>query len=156
VTRTGLANYREIMAALHDMDERLPVLRKNRAELKSDAPPIDEQIEEMSRDHRRRLLEVGAAGQLEIDSQVQLQVLPLDYAELLEQAKPVGKVEVDPAKLEARHDGQVKGELPRGPCSFIILGGEHDLSESVRRLGNGTVEYVRATTRRYKAVAADE
>jgi hypothetical protein len=38
------------------------------------------------------------------------------------------------AKLETRHDAQVKAALASGPCAFIILGGGHDLSASVRLL----------------------
>ena len=111
--------------------------------LERNTPAIDEKV----RDQRRRLLEYGAAVQLELDRQVQFQ--PLDDRELLEQAKPVardGNVLPDP-----RHDGQVKSV----PCSFIILGGNHDLSESMRRLGGGTVEYVRVTTRLYRGVAGE-
>jgi hypothetical protein len=94
---------------------------------------------------------------VELDRQVQL--LPLDDRELLEQAKPVardGKVLPDPARVEARHDGQVKATLESGPCSFIVLGGDHDLSASVRRLGGGKVEYVWVTTKRYKEVADEK
>ncbi len=47
----------------------------------------------------------------------------------------------------------MKAVLASGACSFIVLGGQHDLSESVRRVGGGAVEYVRVTTRRYKEVA---
>jgi hypothetical protein len=82
-----------------------------------------------------------------------LQSLPLDDGEFLEQAKPVtpdGKVMVDPAKLEERHDAQVKATMASGACSFIVLGGRHNLSASARRLGGGTVEYIRVTTWRYK------
>jgi hypothetical protein len=45
--------------------------------------------------------------------------------------------------------------LASGSCGFIIRGRKHDLSESVRRLGGGTVEYVRIATRRYKEVARE-
>jgi hypothetical protein len=47
----------------------------------------------------------------------------------------------------------VKAALASGPCSFIVLGGKHDLSESVRRLGSGTVEYIRVMMWRYKEYA---
>jgi hypothetical protein len=50
----------------------------------------------------------------------------------------------------------VLAALESGPCSFIVFGGVHDLSESVRRRGGGTVEYVRVTTRRYKEVADEK
>jgi hypothetical protein len=88
----------------------------------------------------------------------EVEVLPLDDADLLEGAKPArpdGAVTIDPARVEARHDGQVKRALASGPGSVFLLGGAHDLSASVRRLGGGTTEYVRVTTRRFKQVAGD-
>jgi hypothetical protein len=105
-------------------------------------------IEDLVRDHRRRLLEYGAAGALEVAGEVE--TLPLDDDELLDAAKPVspdGKVRLDPAKGEARHDGQVKAALASGPCSLLIRGGAHDLSASVGRFG-GTTEYLRVSTTR--------
>jgi hypothetical protein len=78
-------------------------------------------------------------------------VLPLDDAGLLDAAKPGSGGEVERVKLEARHDAQVKA-LASGPCSVLVLGGGHDLSASVRRLG-GTAEYIRVTTGRYREFA---
>jgi hypothetical protein len=153
LTARGLENYKEIVAALRDRDSQLAGLRKPRGELNGEAPAIDEIVKE----HRRMLLEYGTAVRLEMERQ--LQVLPLDDCELHEQAKPVstdGKLEIDAAKLEARHDFQVKAAIASGPCSFIILGGNHDLSESVRRLGCGATEYVRVTTRQYREVSREE
>jgi hypothetical protein len=37
-----------------------------------------------------------------------------------------------------------------------VLGGKHDLSASVRRLGGGTTEYIRVTTHLYKEVADEK
>jgi hypothetical protein len=149
LTPQGMANYTEIVAALRDMNGQVAEMQRMRTKLKDDAAAIDEMV----RDHRKRLPEYGAAVQLEIAREVE--VLPLDDRDLLEGARPVernGKIEPDPAKLEARHDGQVKAALKSGAVSFIILGGDHDLSASVRRLGGGTTEYVRVTTRRYQEV----
>ncbi len=56
-------------------------------------------------------------------------------------------------RLKDRHDAQVKSMLDNGPFGFIILGGSHDLSESVQRLGGGRCEYIRVTTRKYKEFA---
>jgi hypothetical protein len=153
LTPQGLATFKEIVAALRDMDGQVAEMQKMRAKLKDDAAAIDEMV----RDHRRRLLEYGAAVQLEVAHQVE--VLPLDDGDLLERAKPVarnGKMQPDPASREARHDVQVKAAMKSGACSFIILGGDHDLSESVRRLGGGAVEYVRVTTSSYKQVSSSE
>jgi hypothetical protein len=66
----------------------------------------------MTQEHKVRLLELGAPGQLLIAGDID-EVLPLDDAELLEQAKPItpdGRVQFDSATLAARHDVQVRGD----------------------------------------------
>jgi hypothetical protein len=62
LTPQGLANFKEIIASLRDMDKQVAEMQKMRAKFKEDAPAIDEMV----REHRRRLLEYGAAVQLEI------------------------------------------------------------------------------------------
>jgi hypothetical protein len=87
-------------------------------------------------EHRLRLLEIGAPGRLLIAGEID-DVLPLDDAELLDEAKPItpeGKVRLDPEKLKARQDAQVKSLLEKGAFGLIVLGGAHDLRDSVRRL----------------------
>ena len=61
----------------------------------------------------------------------------------------------DIGKVEARHDFQVRAALRSGPCSLLILGGGHDLSAAVRRLGGGDTEYLRVFTRRYEQFAGE-
>jgi hypothetical protein len=57
---------------------------------------------------------------------------------LLKQAKPI-----TPAGLQARNDAQVRAVLDKGPLALIVLGGAHDLSDSVRWLGGGHCEYLK-------------
>jgi hypothetical protein len=79
-------------------------------------------------------------------------VPPLDDAALFEAARPVspdGTVRNDPAKVRAREDAQVRAALAAGPCAVIVLVGAHDLSDSVRRLGRGSCQYIRVACRRY-------
>jgi hypothetical protein len=79
-----------------------------------------------------------------------LEVSPLDNAKLLDEAKPIspdGRFCLDAAKLSARHDGQVQAALKGGPFALVILGGAHDLTQSVRRYVGGPCEYMRVTTR---------
>ena len=57
---------------------------------------------------------------------------------------------IDPAKLAARRDAHVKAVLDKGAFGQIVLGGYHDLSDGVRRLGKGRCEYLRITTKRFK------
>ena len=49
---------------------------------------------------------------------------------------PEGKVKPDQGKVSARRDGQVKAVLDNGAFAPIVLGWSHDLSDSVRRVGN--------------------
>src|SRR5262249_51420401 len=57
----------------------------------------------------------------------------------------------DAKSLEERHDAMVRRILAaEGPCLLIVLGASHDLSDSVRKLGKGEVEYVRMTTKTVK------
>ena len=85
-------------------------------------------------------------------------VLPLEDEEPLEATDPVTadeKVQFDALKVQARHDAIVKNVLREGPFGLVILGGDHDLSENVRRLGEGKCEYVRMTTKRYREAAGE-
>lgn len=69
---------------------------------------------------------------------------------------PDGHVQLDPQKMQARHDGQVRTVLDHGPFALVILGGAHDLSESVKRLGKGGCEYIRVTTKQFQAFGSQE
>lgn len=160
-----LEAYRERVAVLRSMEnEQVPQVRKQLADVRSlldgstgekkeQAQAIEAQLLALLDDHKHRLLEMGAAGRLLISGELE-DVLPLEDGEALEKAKPVtpsGGVKLDPAKVEARHDAQVKHATSGGPVAVIVLGGAHDLSASVRRLGVNC-EYLRVTTRRYREI----
>jgi hypothetical protein len=103
-----------------------------------------------------RMAEFGAAGRLLATGELS-EVLPLDDAGLLDDANPVtpdGRVALDKGRLRARQDAQVRLASKGGGVSLIVLGGSHDLSQSVRRLGHGRCEYVRVTTTRFTQVSA--
>ncbi len=85
-------------------------------------------------------------------------MLPLDDDGLLDAARPItekGEVKPDPERVRARQDAQVRAALKSGPVAVIVLGGSHELSESVRA-ASGQCEYLRVTTRRYREVAEEE
>ena len=76
--------------------------------------------------------------------------------EPLNAADPVkadGQVRFDALKVQARHVAIVKNILKEGSFGLVILGGDHDLSENVRRLGEGKCEYVRVTTKCFREAA---
>lgn len=168
LTEKDLPNFTAKVAALRDIDNN--EIARARKELdgvrqllktldcKSNPYRCDEamQIEatllELIGRHQRDLVEFGVPARLLIAGEVR-EVLPLDDAALLDQAKPItpeGKTKFDPDKMKARHDAQVKAVMDKGGCGLVVLGGAHDLGESVRRLGQGRCEYIRVTTRRFK------
>jgi hypothetical protein len=86
-------------------------------------------------------------------------VLALDDAKLPEEAKPIdpaGRFRLDPAKLSARHDGQVQAVLKEGTFALVLLGGAHELTDNVRRYAGGLCESVRVTSRGYQGFAGEE
>lgn len=166
LTPKGLANFREQttvlkgierdqvpqllkqLTDLRELKETMAAAGRERSERYARADVIEQEIAQMLEQHQQRLRELGAAGRLRIADEVK-EVLPLDDADLLEQAKPTTPsdlVHFDREKVQARHDAQVKAALGRGPFALVVLGGAHDLSDSVRRLGGGRCEYVRVTT----------
>jgi hypothetical protein len=148
LTPETMRQFKEMTATLRQQDEELNKLLKARADLKAAAEDVDRALSKVLAEHRRRLLEWGAAGQLAIDQAAA--VLPLDDERLLQEANPVrpdGTVKLDLANLDARHDAQVKTALASGPVAAIVLGASHDLSAAVQKLGAGSTEYIRVSTR---------
>jgi hypothetical protein len=78
---------------------------------------------------------------------------------MLEAAKPLdpaGRFRLDRAKLSARHDGQVRAALKGDAFALVILGGAHNLTDSLRGAYGGTCECLRITTMRYHEFAEEE
>jgi hypothetical protein len=146
---------RQLKQQLFDVRELLQGMEatgRTKIDRYAEAKKVESGITELLDLHKVRLLELGAAGRLLIAGEIE-EVLPLDDSDLLDRAKPItpeGKVRIDRDKLEARHDAQVKAVLDGATFGLIVLGGAHDLSDSVRRLGQGECEYIRVTTRRFK------
>ena len=160
--------YRDKVAAHGGVErEQIPALRKQLAEVRTlladmkeggdrfaEAKKIEGEIIGLLDQHRVALLELGAAGRLLMSGELQ-EVLPLEDAEKLEQAKPVtpsGEVKLDPAKVKVRNDAQVRMAFKNGPVAVVILGGAHDLKDSASQFTGGC-EYLRVTTRRFKELS---
>jgi hypothetical protein len=70
----------------------------------------------------------------------------------LEAARPVaagGKAEVGGPEQRAREDAIVRAALARGPFALVVLGGGHDLTDSVRRVAGADCEYVHVSVASY-------
>ncbi len=166
LTPSDLPDYNMRIDVLRKMvKEQVPQLEKQLADVRDllkgmkpeseryqNAKKIEAEITGMLDQHKAQLLEVGAPGRLLVAGEIE-EVLPLDDTVTLDQAKPItpdGKMKLDPMKLTARHDAQVKAVLEKSGFGLIVLGGSHDVSDSVRRLGAGKCEYLRITTKRFK------
>ena len=57
---------------------------------------------------------------------------------------------VAPEAIEKREDHMVRQVLRTGGNAVVILGGAHDLSDNIRRLGNGRLGLITVTTRAYR------
>jgi hypothetical protein len=137
LTAKDLPNYKEKVAVLRDTEKNeISQLRKQLAEVRElmkgadpkgdrheQAKKIDAEVSEMIDQHRRRLLELGAAGRLLIAGEIE-EFLPLDDADLLNQTNPVtpeGKIRLDPEKLKARRYAQVKAVMDnKGGFGLIV------------------------------------
>jgi hypothetical protein len=162
VTQANHEPYLVQVEGLRQMErEEIPTLRKQLAEVEAlangvgddseELPGIEANVRRLLGEHRARLLEVGAPGRLLMAGEIDA-VLPLDDEGFLDKANPVtaeGEVRFHRGRVRAREDFMVGQALAHGPVAVIILGGSHDLSPSVRRLGKGKCEYLRVTLRGY-------
>jgi hypothetical protein len=168
LTAKDSPNYKEKIAVLREIDRtRISELRKQLAEVRelsngtdpnsarhAEVKKIEAEVCDLIDQHRLRLLELGAPGRLLIAGEID-EVLPLDDADLLDRANPVmpeGRIRLDKEKVKARNDAHVKAVMDGGGFGLIVLGGAHDLSDSVRRLGQGRCEYIRVTTKRFREI----
>lgn len=91
------------------------------------------------------LLRIGAAGQLLAAGEL-AEVLPAEDEIAYEQADPLtddGELRFDTPTNDARQAAIVRRLLAGGSLAVVVLGGAHDLSEQIRRLGGGRCEYLR-------------
>jgi hypothetical protein len=148
VTIQEVDHFHEQVALLRKTDQGFARLMKQRAEHGGKVEDLDRELAGLMHGHHRRVLEFGVAGRLAIDQAAD--VLPLEDEQLAAAAHPVrpdGTVRLDPAAMEIRHDAEVKVALGTGPVAVLMQGANHDLAASVSRLGSGTAEHLRVTTK---------
>lgn len=148
-------NYLERISVLRDMEQtQITMLRKQLGEArKLKASEIEQRVLALLDEHSIRLLEIGAAGRLLLAREIE-ELLPLEDSVLYDQANPVtsnDRIHFSRDRVRAREEAQVKAVLSRAVCGLVILGGSHDLSESVRR--HVGCEYIQVTTKRFKEFA---
>jgi hypothetical protein len=130
-----------------DLVEQLATDGKPAADRHAKAQALEREIAGRLEQHRLAMLEIGAAGRLLVSGEL-LEVLPLDDAELLDAAGPDlanGKLAFDPLTVAARQDAMVQRALAKDHTAVIVLGGSHDLTDSVRGIVGEGCEYIRVT-----------
>jgi len=150
LTDEGQRNYDGIVNGFKATADRLDALRVEAAGLEFDRVPTDAHLDRLIRGLRVETLPFGAAGRLA--GRRLLKVLPLDDAGPLDAASPVrsdGTLRPDPVAVAAHNDARLRRAMAGNPVAVVILGGEHDLSAAVRRLGGGATEYIRVTPLAY-------
>jgi hypothetical protein len=136
--------------ALNDTEIRRQLAEVRGLKRTEKTAAVEKEIADLLEQHNRRLLEIGTCGRLQIAGDIDC-VRPLDDAGALGRARPFtrgGSVRFEQESDRAREDLMVKAAMKDGGTALVVLGGRHDLSESVRRAG--VCEYVRVTTRRFR------
>jgi hypothetical protein len=105
LTPEAMADLRERLAEVRELDAGLARLHQQWAELVAAAEEIDQGIAEITRGRQRMLLEYGAAAALALDRR--LDVLPLKDEKLLDATapfRPDGTAQAHAGATAARHD----------------------------------------------------
>ena len=161
-------NYRELIAVLKDMEvNQITRLRKQLGEVISYSPKHSFPTPRFNSSNRTswaclegyrlQMVEIGAAGRLLVSGEIERY---FHWRTMNRSTRPtpslsMERVRFDALKVQARQDAIVKNLLKGGSFDLMILGGDYDLSESVRRLGDAKCEYVRVTTGRFGNVAGN-
>jgi hypothetical protein len=171
LTPDGEEDFNLIVEALKEPESHQATLRQRQQEMQkllakltaegaektpryAKAKVFEKEIADMIAGHRRHLLQIGAAGRLLLSGDLQ-QVLPLDDAEALADAKPAmvdDKLTFDKAKVFRRQQAIVHRALAGKPVAVIILGGAHDLSDAVRAAFGDRCEYLRVRQQAFRTV----
>lgn len=136
-------NYKDTLKSIEATKER----EKNEKET---LDPTDQYFEALN---KTNLLQLGAAGQLVVKGELKT-VLPAENSTAFKAANPIqpdGKIVFKKKTNEAREDAIVRNLLKGDGVVVIVLGGDHDLSDNLKRLAKN-VKYKRVAVPKYTEV----
>lgn len=113
-------------------------------------PPEDRFDRLIEAQHQLDLLHIGAAPRLVMSGELKT-VLPAEDSKVMEAANPVkpdGSVVYDLKTAISREDAIARNLLKADGVVVIILGGGHDLTDNIKRVG-GRCKYERVTAPKY-------
>lgn len=145
----------ENLEACHQSNARVKRLDTLQAEIDAlrNAPEADS-IRKKLELLRAESLQLGAIGQL-IRSEEIADYLPLEDSATLLAADPLGpdgKLRSNPVAEKAREDEMAKRLLATGPVAIVVLGGDHDLEDNLKKL-LPSVRYQKLQTAKYRELA---
>lgn len=127
---------------------------KEREKKEKKLNPTDQYFEALD---KTDLLQLGAAGQLVVKGELKT-VLPAEDSTAFKAANPIqpdGKIVFNKKTNEAREDAIVRNLLKGNGVVVIVLGGDHDLSDNLKRLSKN-VKYKRVAVPKYTEVMKDQ
>lgn len=145
-TEKTRGDYQVKIASLRAVEKQMPALRKqldegrllmvqmqaagrDKTERYDQVVGIEKEINGLVEKHRLEMLAMGAARRLLVVGE--LGVFPLEKANPQEGTQTGDN---DDQNAQGRNDAIVRNLLAHGPVTIIILGGDHDLSEGVKRV----------------------
>ena len=119
-----------------------------------EADAIREKLESLRAELREESLQLGAIGHLIRSGEI-ADYLPLEDAGRLADADPLGpdgKLRSSPTAEKAREDEMAKRLLTAGPVAIVVLGGDHDLEDNLKKL-LPSVRHQKIQTAKYRELA---
>ena len=149
----------ENLEACHQSNARVKRLDSLKDEIDAlgndpEADTIRKKLESLRAELREESLQLGAIGHLIRSSEI-ADYLPLEDAATVVAADPLGrdgKLRSNAAAEKAREDEMAKRLLATGPIAIVVLGGDHDLEDNLKKL-LPSVKYQKLQTVKYRELA---
>jgi hypothetical protein len=147
------ASHRRLIEAARGAHRRLDEF-KELAKKESNDRETKREIETHEKALRDQDLVIGAVGRLEVEGFLEVKLLD-DEAWVIN-FKKSGRSNLEAAEVRSRQDAMVKMALSGKPVAFVVSNRAPDLSASVRKVGDGKVDYIRVTTRQFAKQVVNE